>query len=79
MPEVRSSTGSTKPKRGSPPESLGWWSLTPSMAIAIFLLVAMFTLDASGDSRIGLALIVAAVAGPPASYLLNTYWPSVKN
>lgn len=77
MPEARSVGGGPDPKTGSQSESLGWWSLTPSLAIAVFLLVAMFTLDSSGSSRVGLALIAGVVIGPPASYLLNRYWPSI--
>ncbi|MEE9297591.1 MAG: hypothetical protein V3V29_00955 [Acidimicrobiia bacterium] len=81
MPEARSSTGSPDlqrdPPSGSPTGPLGWWSLTPSVSIAVFLLVAMFTLDSSGSSRIGLALITGVLIGPPASYLLNRYWPAI--
>ncbi len=79
MPEARSSTGDPDPKPRSASERLGWWSLTPSLSIAVFLLIAMFTLDSSGTSRIGLALIAAVVIGPPASYLLHRYWPSITN
>ncbi len=81
MPEARSSTGSPVPgpgsPTGSPSEPLGWLSLAPSVSIAVFLLVAMFTLDSSGSSRIGLALIAGVLIGPPASYLLNRYWPTI--
>lgn len=76
MPEARSSTKSPD-LGGSQSGPLGWWSLTPSVSIAVFLLVAMFTLDANGSSRIGLALIAGVLIGPPASYLLNTYWPRI--
>ena len=82
MPEPQSSSASLRPKRGSSPdpssEPLGWLSLAPSVSIAVFLLVAMFTLDSSGESSIILALIVGLLVGPPASYLLNTYWPAIK-
>jgi hypothetical protein len=62
---------------GSPSEPLGWWSLTPSLSIAVFLIVAMFTLDSSGSSRIGLALIAGVLIGPLASYLFDAYWPRI--
>ena len=82
MPEALSSTPSPDPQRdppsGSPTGPLGWLSLTPAVSIAVFLLVAMFTLDSSGESNIGLALIIGVLVGPPASYLLNTYWPAIK-
>jgi len=58
-----------------PPSEPGWWSLAPSVSIAVFLIVAMFTLDSSGRSPVGIALIAGVVIGPLASYLLNTYWP----
>ena len=59
----------------SPSEPLRWWSLSPSLSIAVFLVVALFTLDSSGSSRIGLALIAGVLIGPLASYLLDAYWP----
>ena len=62
---------------GSPSKPLGWWSLTPSVSIAVFLVVAMFTLDSSGSSRIGLALIAGVLIGPLASYLFDAYWPRI--
>lgn len=62
---------------GSPSKPLGWWSLTPSLSIAVFLIVAIFTLDSSGSSRIGLALIAGVFIGPLASYLFDAYWPRI--
>ena len=56
-------------------ESLGWKSLTPSVAIAVFLIVAIFDVDSSGETRVGLALIAGLVIGPVASYLLDAHWP----
>ena len=63
------------PSVGSPPDPLGWRSLTPSVSIAVFLTVAMFTLDSTGKSRIGFALTAGVLIGPLASYLFDTYWP----
>ncbi len=62
---------------GSPSKPLGWWSLTPSLSIAVFLIVAVFTIDSSGTSRIGLALIAGVLIGPLASYLFDAYWPRI--
>ncbi len=61
----------------SPSKQLGWWSLTPSLSIAVFLIVAIFTLDSTGSSRIGLALIAGVFIGPLASYLFDAYWPRI--
>lgn len=62
---------------GPPSKPLGWWSLTPSLSIAVFLIVAIFTIDSSGSSRIGLALIAGVLIGPLASYLFDAYWPRI--
>jgi hypothetical protein len=81
LSDARSSKGNPDPtsdaSTGSASEPLGWWSLTPSVSIAVFLIVAMFTIDSSGGSRIGLALIAGVLVGPLASYLFDAYWPRV--
>jgi len=61
----------------APSEPLSWWSLTPSLSIAVFLIVAIFTTDSTGSSRIGLALLAGVVIGPLTSYLFDAYWPRV--
>lgn len=53
------------------PEPLDWRSLAPSLSIAVFLTVSMFTMDSTGSARIGLALVVGLIVGPVISYLFD--------
>ncbi len=62
---------------GSPSQPLSWLSLTPSLSIAVFLIVAIFTIDANGSSLVVIAVIAGVLIGPLASYLLDKYWPRI--